>query len=361
MSRTPLISPWCRLRAARAAPADRPRRPTRLEHLDLDAQRARDLRQAVAEDADRAREQVVARAEHVRHRGLEAARSRNRPEQYLASAVPKSGFICVDDAVEDRFELGTPMIDHRLRGRVEHRLGDGHGARDEQQTLRHGPSGRAFVPTMLYSADDAVPRTPHPPDRIFVLRRLSEQSRLGRPGAGPASLASPDGPERAGRLRDQRRRRRLPISRRSGARPDGRLLHADRRRSVRFRPDRGDERAQRRLRDGRRRRSRRSTSRPSPIDKLDAACCAAILEGGAAIAREAGVAILGGHTVKDDEPKYGMAVTGTIRPDCNRQQLRSPARRSAASHQAARDGYPRDRAQARRDRRGRIGRRRSRR
>jgi selenide,water dikinase len=39
-----------------------------------------------------------------------------------------------------------------------------------------------------------------------------------------------------------------------------------------------------------------------------------ILEGGAAIAREAGVAILGGHTIKDDEPKYGMAVTGTIDP-----------------------------------------------
>ena len=41
---------------------------------------------------------------------------------------------------------------------------------------------------------------------------------------------------------------------------------------------------------------------------------ARILEGGACIAREAGVAILGGHTIKDDEPKYGMAVTGTIDP-----------------------------------------------
>jgi selenide,water dikinase len=39
-----------------------------------------------------------------------------------------------------------------------------------------------------------------------------------------------------------------------------------------------------------------------------------ILAGGAAIAREAGVAILGGHTVKDDEPKYGLAVTGTVHP-----------------------------------------------
>jgi selenide,water dikinase len=39
-----------------------------------------------------------------------------------------------------------------------------------------------------------------------------------------------------------------------------------------------------------------------------------ILAGGAAVAREAGVAILGGHTIEDDEPKYGMAVTGRIHP-----------------------------------------------
>lgn len=51
-----------------------------------------------------------------------------------------------------------------------------------------------------------------------------------------------------------------------------------------------------------------------PIDTLDAGVLERILEGGAAIAREAGVAILGGHTVKDSEPKYGMAVTGTIDP-----------------------------------------------
>ena len=33
------------------------------------------------------------------------------------------------------------------------------------------------------------------------------------------------------------------------------------------------------------------------------------------MAKEAGIVILGGHTVKDAEPKYGMAVTGTIHPD----------------------------------------------
>ena len=42
---------------------------------------------------------------------------------------------------------------------------------------------------------------------------------------------------------------------------------------------------------------------------------ATILRGGAEKAAEAGVTIIGGHTVTDDEPKYGMAVTGFIHPD----------------------------------------------
>jgi selenide, water dikinase len=40
-----------------------------------------------------------------------------------------------------------------------------------------------------------------------------------------------------------------------------------------------------------------------------------ILEGGAAVADRAGVAIGGGHSIDDPEPKYGMAVTGTADPD----------------------------------------------
>jgi selenide,water dikinase len=41
----------------------------------------------------------------------------------------------------------------------------------------------------------------------------------------------------------------------------------------------------------------------------------AILRGGADMAAEAGVPIVGGHTVDDDEPKYGLAVTGIVHPD----------------------------------------------
>lgn len=40
-----------------------------------------------------------------------------------------------------------------------------------------------------------------------------------------------------------------------------------------------------------------------------------ILRGGLAKAAEAGVVVLGGHTVIDEEVKFGMAVTGVIHPD----------------------------------------------
>jgi selenide,water dikinase len=39
-----------------------------------------------------------------------------------------------------------------------------------------------------------------------------------------------------------------------------------------------------------------------------------ILRGGADKAAEAGVPVVGGHTIDDAEPKYGMAVTGVVRP-----------------------------------------------
>jgi selenide,water dikinase len=40
-----------------------------------------------------------------------------------------------------------------------------------------------------------------------------------------------------------------------------------------------------------------------------------ILRGGAAIAEEAGAAIVGGHSIDDPEPKYGLSVTGVAHPD----------------------------------------------
>lgn len=40
-----------------------------------------------------------------------------------------------------------------------------------------------------------------------------------------------------------------------------------------------------------------------------------ILKGGASKVLEAGAVVIGGHSVDDNEPKYGLSVTGTVNPD----------------------------------------------
>ena len=61
-----------------------------------------------------------------------------------------------------------------------------------------------------------------------------------------------------------------------------------------------------------------------------------ILRGGAAVAADAGVAILGGHSIEDSEPKYGMAVTGVVHPDEVLTNAGGRAGRRARADQAAR-------------------------
>ncbi len=51
-----------------------------------------------------------------------------------------------------------------------------------------------------------------------------------------------------------------------------------------------------------------------PVEQLGTEPLVAVLRGGAEVAREAGLVIVGGHTIDDPEPKYGLAVTGTIDP-----------------------------------------------
>jgi selenide,water dikinase len=48
---------------------------------------------------------------------------------------------------------------------------------------------------------------------------------------------------------------------------------------------------------------------------MDSAVITEILRGGAEKVIEAGAVIAGGHTVTDDEPKYGLAVTGMVHPE----------------------------------------------
>jgi selenide,water dikinase len=51
------------------------------------------------------------------------------------------------------------------------------------------------------------------------------------------------------------------------------------------------------------------------LDALGGDVLRDILRGGSDVAQAAGVAVVGGHSIDDPEPKYGMAVTGTVHPD----------------------------------------------
>jgi selenide,water dikinase len=52
-----------------------------------------------------------------------------------------------------------------------------------------------------------------------------------------------------------------------------------------------------------------------PKSRLDMSVLAEILKGGAERAEAAGAVVIGGHTIIDQELKYGMAVTGVVHPD----------------------------------------------
>ena len=51
-----------------------------------------------------------------------------------------------------------------------------------------------------------------------------------------------------------------------------------------------------------------------PRDVLPLALMTEVLRGGLAVASEAGCPVIGGHSIDDPEPKYGMAVTGVADP-----------------------------------------------
>jgi len=52
-----------------------------------------------------------------------------------------------------------------------------------------------------------------------------------------------------------------------------------------------------------------------PVNKLPLDVLVKILRGGSDKAEEAGISIAGGHTIEDNEPKYGLVVMGLVHPD----------------------------------------------
>jgi selenide,water dikinase len=51
------------------------------------------------------------------------------------------------------------------------------------------------------------------------------------------------------------------------------------------------------------------------LERLGGDVLRAVLQGGADVAADAGMLIIGGHSIDDPEPKYGMAVTGLVHPE----------------------------------------------
>jgi selenide,water dikinase len=52
-----------------------------------------------------------------------------------------------------------------------------------------------------------------------------------------------------------------------------------------------------------------------PADELSTELLSEVLTGGAEVGAECGFAVVGGHTVDDPEPKYGLAVVGEVHPN----------------------------------------------
>jgi selenide,water dikinase len=52
-----------------------------------------------------------------------------------------------------------------------------------------------------------------------------------------------------------------------------------------------------------------------PSGKMDMKILGEVMRGGAEKVQEAGVVVVGGHSIIDEEIKYGMAITGVIHPD----------------------------------------------
>jgi selenide, water dikinase len=70
-----------------------------------------------------------------------------------------------------------------------------------------------------------------------------------------------------------------------------------------------------------------------PRDLLPEGILEEILRGGSAVASEAGVPTLGGHSIDDAEPKYGMVAVGEVDPAQYGDERRCSPRRRTRAHQ----------------------------
>ncbi len=92
-----------------------------------------------------------------------------------------------------------------------------------------------------------------------------------------------------------------------------------------------------------------------PDQALPLSVLTEILRGGQDAVHEAGARIVGGHTVTDDELKYGLSVTGRVHPDRILSNAHARPGDRADPHQADRHRDPRDGREARRAHAGARG------
>ena len=76
-----------------------------------------------------------------------------------------------------------------------------------------------------------------------------------------------------------------------------------------------------------------------PVDDLPLEMLGQVLQGGVDVASKAGAAILGGHTITDPEPKYGMVALGLADPERDHAERRC-REATPVPHQAARHRDP---------------------
>ena len=85
-----------------------------------------------------------------------------------------------------------------------------------------------------------------------------------------------------------------------------------------------------------------------PVDDLPLDLLGRVLQGGVDAAAAAGVPVVGGHSITDPEPKYGMVVVGLVAARRDRAELDRGPGRLARPHEATRAGDRVDGDQARR-------------
>ncbi len=146
------------------------------------------------------------------------------------------------------------------------------------------------------------------------MRGMSVEDGSGRPVARAGSAALPRGSAATRRARDVRRRRghsHRPMTSRS-SRP---WISSRRSSTIHTRSAGSPPRMRCRMSTPwAASRSPRSTSWRSPPDRLPSSVLTEILRGGHDTVHEAGAVMVGGHTVIDEELKYGLAVTGRVDP-----------------------------------------------